>query len=93
MVTLIMAAAEGSVSIALPSMKIVVSAVIAMALIYGLAVFSPKIAAFVDRLFGKNVPEGKDTSDKNENDGGYRVYDIYEGEMNLDETPRDDKKD
>ncbi|MGN0666978.1 MAG: hypothetical protein ACI4KF_10690 [Huintestinicola sp.] len=82
--------------------------IVALVLIYIVAENSQKIAAAVDKLFGlvsggKKAPEKNnnaepsparvedDTSASAEN---YRVYDIYEGELNLDEpSDNDDDKD
>ncbi|MCC8043536.1 MAG: hypothetical protein LIO69_08555 [Oscillospiraceae bacterium] len=54
--------------------------VLALALIWLVAEFSPKIAAWVDSLLGRGGK--KDNSSEKKSDG---LYDIYEGENNLTE--------
>ena len=58
---------------------------IALVLIYALTANIQKIAAFVDRLFGKGSDGGKPDPERV---GDYKVYDIYEGEMNLDDNDK-----
>lgn len=60
--------------------------VLAMALIYALTANMQRIAAFVDKLLGT----GNNPHDPNPErvEGEYKVYDIYEGEMNLDDIDK-----
>lgn len=58
---------------------------IALVLIYALTANIQKIAAFVDKLFGKGSDGGKPDPERV---GDYKVYDIYEGEMNLDDNDK-----
>lgn len=56
----------------------VLTGIIAIALIYLVTVFLPKIAAAVDKLLDRNVKKDVQA----ENEGDYKVYDIYQGELN-----------
>ncbi len=71
-----------------------VMGILAMALIYAVTVFLPKIAAGVDKLLGGKAESGKKQADIPDDNAepspervgeSYKVYDIYEGEMNLDD--------
>lgn len=57
----------------------VLTGIIAIALIYLVTVFLPKIAAAADKLLDRNVKKDVQA----ENDGDYKVYDIYQGELNI----------
>lgn len=77
-------AVGGSAQNAAPAWAMLLSGIAAMVLICIVTVYLPKIAAAVDRLFGR---ENKETPPQSEEE--YKVCDIYEGEKNL---PDDDKK-
>ena len=65
--------------------------VLAMTLIYAVTVFLPKIAAAVDRLMGKKqeeFPECDAEPSPARVEDNYKVYDIYEGELNLDDNDK-----
>lgn len=67
-------------------------------LIWLLAVATPHIARFVDKLFGKDKPDGSkpERVQDNKNDAAeYTVHDIYEGSPreNENNTENNDKKD
>lgn len=79
-------AAADSVQKDTPVWALLLAGIAAMVLIYIVTVYLPKIAAAVDRLFGR---ENKETPPRSEEE--YKVYDIYEGEKNLDDE--EDKKD
>lgn len=69
-----------------PGGAVLLAGIAAMVLIYIVTVCLPKIAAAVDRLLGR---ENKATPFPKEEE--YKVYDIYEGEKNLEDS--EDKKD
>ncbi|MCM1524862.1 MAG: hypothetical protein NC120_10440 [Ruminococcus sp.] len=60
---------------------VVLTGIIAVTLIYVVTSFLPNIAAAADKLLGRKG--GKPNSE--ESGDGYKVYDIYEGEKNLDD--------
>lgn len=67
----------------------VAAGLLAMILIYTLTALLPKIAAAADRLLDKLIKPREDK--KPPVSGEYKVYDIYEGEMNLTEISNDSK--
>lgn len=67
-----------------PGWAVLLAGLAALVLIYIVTVFLPKIAAAADRLLGR---ENKEAPPRSEEE--YRVYDIYEGENDLDD---EDKK-
>lgn len=91
------AAAEG-----LPIGLALILGTLAMVLIYIVTASLPKIAAKVDKLLGRDPAENGKKQDDIPNDDAepsparvgdnYKAYDIYEGEMNLDDYNDDDKK-
>ena len=77
-------------------MTAVLLGVIAMALIFAVTVFLPKIAAAVDKVLGRD--NGKMQADVPNDDAepsparvqdDYKVYDIYDGELNLDKDEKE----
>ena len=63
--------------------------IIALVLIYFAAVLCPKAAALIDRLFGK-IPADDNKEPSAEE---YKVYDIYEGDLNYsDDEPHENKE-
>ena len=84
---------------AMPLGSALITGIIAMVLIYLLTTFLPKMAAAVDKAWdsisGKkkeNIPDDKAEPSPARVEDNYKVYDIYEGEMNLDDYNKDDKK-
>lgn len=76
-----------------------ITGIIAMVLIYLVTTFLPKMAAAVDKAWDsisgrkkKNIPDDKAEPSPARVEDNYKVYDIYEGEMNLDDYNKDDKK-
>lgn len=67
-----------------PVWAFLLAGIAAMVLIYIVTIYLPKIAAAVDRLFGR---ENKETPPPKAEE--YRVNDIYEGEKSLED---EDKK-
>ena len=76
-----------------------ITGTIAMVLIYMLTTFLPKMAAAVDKAWDsisgkkkKNIPDDKAEPSPARVEDNYKVYDIYEGEMNLDDYKDDEKE-
>ena len=76
-----------------------ITGTIAMVLIYLLTTFLPKMAAAVDKAWDsisgkkkKNIPDDKAEPSPARVEDNYKVYDIYEGEMNLDDYKDDEKE-
>ena len=77
---------------AMPLGSALITGTIAMVLIYLLTTFLPKMAAAVDKAWDsisgkkkKNIPDDKAEPSPARVEDNYKVYDIYEGEMNLDD--------
>ena len=84
---------------AMPLGSALITGIIAMVLIYLLTTFLPKMAAAVDKAWDsisgkkkKNIPDDKAEPSPARVEDNYKVYDIYEGEMNLDDYKDDEKE-
>lgn len=84
---------------AMPLGSALITGTIAMVLIYLLTTFLPKMAAAVDKAWDsisgkkkKNIPDDKAEPSPARVEDNYKVYDIYEGEMNLDDYKDDEKE-
>lgn len=88
---MIYSAAEMSEKASAEGLSAIIAGVAAMILIVIVTVTLPKIAAFVDRLFGreKAKPPAPCPERVEEN---YKVYDIYEGELNHENNDNDKKE-
>lgn len=61
-------------------------------LVWLLAIATPHIAKFVDKLTAKLPARVQNSQSQIDNNNDYKVHDIYEGEKNIDDNVNDKNK-